>query len=168
RLLIQHGARHDVEAKNLYDGKINGLIVAAESGSFDILRLLVEAGLDVNYKIEGKGETAGRTPLFCACAKGFQDIVEYLIDRGADVNGTEKSGLSCLHIAAAMGHADTVRILCERGANVDQQFRFEEQDVTAYDLAESQQHDYVCQVLKNFGARQPPHSTLPSHVEPNK
>lgn len=54
RLLIQNGARHDVEAKNLYDGKINGLIVAAESGSFDILRLLVEAGLDVNYKIEGK------------------------------------------------------------------------------------------------------------------
>ena len=46
--------KHDVEAKNLYDGKINGLIVAAESGSFDILRLLVEAGLDVNYKIEGK------------------------------------------------------------------------------------------------------------------
>jgi ankyrin repeat protein len=54
RLLIRHGALHDVEAKNLYDGKINGLIVAAESGSFDILRLLVEAGLDVNYKIEGK------------------------------------------------------------------------------------------------------------------
>ncbi|CAM4758600.1 unnamed protein product [Rotaria magnacalcarata] len=168
RLLIQNGARHDVEAKNLYDGKINGLIVAAESGSFETLRLLVEAGLDVNYKIEGKGETAGRTPLFCACAKGFQDIVEYLIDRGADVNGTEKSGLSCLHIASAMGHADTVRILCERGANVDQQFRFEEQDVTAYDLAESQQHDHVCQVLKTFGARQPLHSTLPSHVEPNK
>lgn len=73
-----------------------------------------------------------------------------------------------MHIAAAMGHADTVRVLCERGANVDQQFRFEEQDVTAYDLAESQQHDHVCQVLKNFGARQLPLSTLPSHVEPNK
>jgi uncharacterized protein len=54
RLLIQHNAQHDVEAKNLYDGKINGLIVAAESGSFDILRLLVENGLDVNYRIEGK------------------------------------------------------------------------------------------------------------------
>ncbi|CAF1411584.1 unnamed protein product, partial [Rotaria sordida] len=146
RLLVE-AARHDVEAKNLYDGKINGLIVAAESGSFDTLRLLVEAGLDVNYKIEGKGETAGRTPLFCACAKGFQDIVEYLIDRGADVNGTEKSGLSCLHIAAAMGHADTVRVLCERGANVDQQFRFEEQDVTAYDLAESQQHDHDIKIM---------------------
>jgi len=168
RLLIDHGARYDVEAKNLYDGQINGLIVAAESGSFDILKLLVENSLDVNYKIEGKGETAGRTPLFCACAKGFQDIVEYLIDQGADVNGTEKSGLSCLHIASAMGHADTVRILCERGANVDQQFRFEEQDVTAYDLAESQQHDHVCEVLKHFGAHQALHNTLPSHVEANK
>ncbi|CAF1267411.1 unnamed protein product [Adineta steineri] len=168
RLLINHGAKHDIEAKNLYDGKINGLIVAAESGSFDILRLLVDAGLDVNYTIEGKGETAGRTPLFCACAKGFQDIVQYLIEKGADVNGTEKSGLSCLHIAAAMGHADTVRILCEHGANVDQQFRFEEQDVTAYDLAESQQHDHVCQVLRSYGAQQPNNNTLASRLEASK
>ncbi|CAF5080238.1 unnamed protein product, partial [Rotaria magnacalcarata] len=90
RFLIENGARYDGEAKSFYDGKINGLIVAAESGSFETLRLLVEAGLDVNYKIEGQGETAGRTPLFCACAKGFQDIVEYLIDRGADVNGAEE------------------------------------------------------------------------------
>ena len=67
-----------------------------------------------------------------------------------------------------MGHGDTVRILCERGANVDQQFRFEEQDVTAYDLAESQQHDHVCRVLKDFGARQPVQTTLPSHAEQNQ
>ncbi|CAF3454851.1 unnamed protein product, partial [Rotaria sp. Silwood2] len=40
-----------------------------------------------------------------------------------------------------MGHADIVRILCEHGANVDQQFHFEGQDITAYDLAESQQYD---------------------------
>ena len=79
-----------------------------------------------------------------------------------------QSGLSCLHIAAAMGHVDTVSVLCERGANVDQQFRFEEQDVTAYDLAESQLHEYVCQVLKSFGARQPLHNTLPSQVEANQ
>lgn len=54
RLLIKHGARYDVQVNNAYNGKINGLIVAAESGSFDILKLLVESGLDVNYKIEGE------------------------------------------------------------------------------------------------------------------
>ena len=42
------------------------------------------------YSLNCQGETAGRTPLFCACAKGFLEIVEYLIDKGADVNGTEK------------------------------------------------------------------------------
>jgi hypothetical protein len=44
----------------------------------------------LTFVVVFQGETAGRTPLFCACAKGFQDIVQYLIDRGADVNGTEK------------------------------------------------------------------------------
>jgi ankyrin repeat protein len=79
-----------------------------------------------------------------------------------------QSGLSCLHIAAAMGHSETVKILCENRANYDQQFRFEEQDVTAYDLAESQQHDHVCEVLRSFGARQLPINNTSSHAETNK
>lgn len=52
-----------------------------------------------------------------------------------------------------MGHADTVRMLCEHGANINQQVRFEEQDVTAYELAEAQQFNDVCQVLKSFLGR---------------
>ena len=36
-----------------------------------------------------KGETAGRTPLFCASVKNHPDIVEYLIEHGADVNASE-------------------------------------------------------------------------------
>lgn len=53
RSLIDAGAQTDAEATNLQGGKYNCLIVAAESGSFDVLRLLVDLGLDVNYKIEG-------------------------------------------------------------------------------------------------------------------
>lgn len=49
-----------------------------------------------------------------------------------------------------MGHVDVVQILCEHGANINQKFRFEEQDVTAYDLAETQQHEAVCLVLRKF------------------
>ena len=67
-----------------------------------------------------------------------------------------------------MGHAETVRTLCDRGANVDQQFRFEEQDVTAFDLAESQRHDHVCEVLRTFGARLTPQTTMSSNAEPDK
>ncbi|CAF0967227.1 unnamed protein product [Rotaria sordida] len=167
RLFIQYGARHDIEVKNVFNRKINGLIVAVESNSIDIVRLLIEACLDVNYKIEGEDETAGRTSLFYACVKGLQDIVKYLIEQGADVNGTENSGQSCLHIAAAMGHAVIVQILCEHGANVNQQFHLEGKYVTAYDLAESLQHDHVCQLLKSFNARQSPHCELSSNPETN-
>lgn len=68
-----------------------------------------------------------------------------------------------------MGHAETVRTLCTHGANIDEQFRFEEQDVTAYDLAESQQHDHVCQVLRSFGARQSQHNNpLSNQTEANQ
>ncbi|CAF4315280.1 unnamed protein product, partial [Rotaria sordida] len=77
------------------------------------------------------------------------------------------SGQSCLHIAAAMGHAVIVQILCEHGANVNQQFHLEGKYVTAYDLAESLQHDHVCQLLKSFNARQSPHCELSSNPETN-
>jgi ankyrin repeat protein len=93
KLLIEKGAKIDQEAYNLYDAKINALIIATESGSFSCVKHLVEHGLDVNYKIKGAGETSGRTPLFCASVKNHPDIVEYLAVCGADVNATEDVGI---------------------------------------------------------------------------
>ena len=48
------GASIDQEALNLYDAKINALIIATESGSFACVKCLVENKLDVNYRIDGK------------------------------------------------------------------------------------------------------------------
>jgi ankyrin repeat protein len=89
KLLIEKGVKIDQEAFNMYDAKINALIIATESGSFSCVKCLVDYGLDVNYKIKGKGETSGRTPLFCASVKNHPEIVEYLAVHGADVNATE-------------------------------------------------------------------------------
>lgn len=114
--LLEKGAQINQEALNLYDAKINALIIATESGSFSCVKCLVENGLDVNYRIDGKvslvdgggvffvneevlmcifqililkGETAGRTPLFCASVKNHPEIVEYLIEHEANVNASE-------------------------------------------------------------------------------
>ncbi|KAL7677270.1 hypothetical protein ACOME3_003507 [Neoechinorhynchus agilis] len=153
KLLIEHGARYDVETFNLYGGKINCLIVAAESGSFEVLKLLVERGLDPNYEIQGTGETSGRTPLFCACAKGYLDIVQYLVDHGADVNSTERSGLSCIHIATTMGHIDIVRYLVEKGADVNQSFSIDGQQANALELANAQNRQDIVELLRAYGAK---------------
>ncbi|CAF1052114.1 unnamed protein product [Rotaria sordida] len=152
--LIQNGA--DVNAVTMTGA--TPLYTAIEEDHLEVVVLLIRCGADVNQSLKVQIahdlQIENQTPLFCACAKGFQDIVEYLIEQGADVNGIENTGQSCLHIAAAMGYADIVRILCERGANIDQQFHFEGQNLTAYDLAKFQQHDDVCQILKSFNARQ--------------
>lgn len=150
-LLLAKGANIEQEALNFYDAKINALIVATESGSFDCVRCLVENGLDVNYKIKGKEETAGRTPLFCASVKNHAHIVEYLIENNADVNSCEDSGLSCLHIAATLGHDKIVKILCENGANINQSIQIDGHQVTAYDLAQTQNKHNVCSILIQFG-----------------
>ncbi|KAI0982874.1 hypothetical protein GJ496_007401 [Pomphorhynchus laevis] len=151
-LLIKYGAKYNAETHNLYGAKINGLIVTAESGSFDVLKLLINKGMDPNYRIEGQGETVGRTPLFCACAKGYLDIVKFLISRGANVNATEKSGLSCLHIASTMGHDQIVLYLVKNGADVNQLFTIDGQDVNAWELAFSQERTDICDILKEHGA----------------
>lgn len=52
--MLDRGALIDQEALNLYDAKINALIIATESGSFACVKCLVENGLDVNYRIDGK------------------------------------------------------------------------------------------------------------------
>ena len=52
--LLELGACIEQEALNLYDAKINALIIATESGSFACVKCLVENGLDVNYRIDGK------------------------------------------------------------------------------------------------------------------
>jgi ankyrin repeat protein len=149
--LLDHGARIDQEALNLYDAKINALIIATESGSFACVKCLVENGLDVNYRIDGKGETAGRTPLFCASVKNHPDIVEYLIEHGADVNASEDSGLSCLHISATLGHDRVVEILCKNQADINQSIIIDDQPVTAYDLALTQEKTNVCNILVKYG-----------------
>lgn len=43
--------------------------------------------------------------------------VQYLLDRGADIEKSNQVGMTALHHAAKNGHANIVRILVQRGAN---------------------------------------------------
>ena len=54
--------------------------------------------------------------LCVAAAKGHKDIVQLLLDRGADVNKSVQGGLTPLHEAAQRGYEDAVKILLVAGA----------------------------------------------------
>jgi ankyrin repeat protein len=87
---------------------------SVEKGDLVALGQCLEAGCSVDLTNDG-----GATLVSLAAENGFQDIVEFLIERGANPNLGDKYGDVALNRAAAHGHVEIVRFLAEHGALVD-------------------------------------------------
>lgn len=100
RLLIQHGVNLQQHQSVLHS-----------TTSDRMLRLLLENGAP----IDGLNED-GVTYLQVAIENGDEDIVQLLIERGANVNVTDEYGATPLMQVESL---DLMRLLIERGANVN-------------------------------------------------
>ncbi|XP_044276056.1 ankyrin repeat domain-containing protein 22 [Varanus komodoensis] len=69
---------------------------AAYNNDFNEVQLLLEEDRN-NLNIQDR--FSGDTPLICACRKGHNRIVSYLLKRNADVNMKNKKERTCLHYA---------------------------------------------------------------------
>jgi ankyrin repeat protein len=123
------------------------LMKASLHGHHTIVKLLLDAGADVNHKGILHGETAfataasnqdlpvlraliaggadinqgnmrGSTPLIEAADVGNPEIVKVLIDLDADVNHKGRAGWTALMKACYHGHTDIASMLVGAGANV--------------------------------------------------
>ncbi len=115
-LLQSVGMVQDGELKR--DFRIWGdapLLGALEQGDHEIVRLLVEAGVDVNAA-EGFG---GNTPLHEAVAQGNGEIVKILVAAGADVNAAGSMSRTPLSLAAEEGATEIMQILLGSGPDAD-------------------------------------------------
>ncbi|XP_055376968.1 ankyrin repeat and MYND domain-containing protein 2 [Condylostylus longicornis] len=62
----------------------------------------------------------GMTPLQHACYKGNKEIVQMLLDQGADVNYSQHgAGYTSLHFAALSGNTDVCVLLLDAGVNAN-------------------------------------------------
>jgi ankyrin repeat protein len=77
-----------------------------EEKSIAALKLLLDAGADIDARtLSGRAgaRSAGRTALFGAAFWGWNDVVDYLVERGAKIDVAERGGLT--PVDAAMGRA---------------------------------------------------------------
>lgn len=95
------------------EGGFTPLLYSVLSGSGETVRVLLDAGADVN-------ETApdGLTPLVLALIKKHQPLAIDLLGRGADANAAA-TGFTALHVAAATGQVDAAKALLARGADAN-------------------------------------------------
>ena len=99
---------------NVADARgITPLMYAAEVGSLDAMRVLIDRGADVNAQND-----IGSTALMWSVSDPAK--VRLLLDHGAQANLIAKSGRSALIIAAFTNpSAEVVRLLLAKGAKVD-------------------------------------------------
>ncbi|CAI8017377.1 Protein TANC2, partial [Geodia barretti] len=96
----------------------------------------------------------GASPLYVASQEGHSDVVDILLEAGADVHqATTKVCDVPLGIAAEKGHTETVQRLLEAGANVNHQNK---SGVTALLYAGWKGHSEVVKLLLGAGARDIP------------
>ena len=88
------------------------------TGKTDIVKLLIKK-VDVNSR-----DKWGNLPLTITSRYGHLDIVQILIDHGANVNVKDKNGLTPLFLASSCGYIKLTKILLERKANVEQDWLY--------------------------------------------
>jgi ankyrin repeat protein len=104
--------RHGADPNAVLDGH-TPLCWASQEGHTDVVRLLLDAGAEVNFS-----DPLGFTPLFKSIGDPHLDTAELLLLRGADVDHRCRSSEGCtvLHIAAAFGRLECISLLLLYGA----------------------------------------------------
>ena len=124
----------------------SGLMIAAWEGNIELMRLFLSHGADIN-RTNANGESAlalaawrgnlaavkwliersarinppGRqwSPLHYAVFSGHQEVVNFLLAQGADINALSTNGSSVLMMAVYEGRADLAKKLVDLGARRD-------------------------------------------------
>jgi ankyrin repeat protein len=111
RYLVSQGAALDPNAPVMRG--IGKLDFAVSRANVDLVRLLIELGVDVN------AETAyPLSPLFNAAYRGKIELVELLLDAGADVNAPSYQGMTPIAGAIVRAHVEVIGLLIDRGADL--------------------------------------------------
>ncbi|OQE16272.1 hypothetical protein PENFLA_c028G01282 [Penicillium flavigenum] len=99
------------------EAKSKALCLAAEAGTYHLIKLLVDAGADLSLAID-MGRSSTCSALQLAAGNGHEIAARVLLGMGADIAATNSIQETALHYAARGGQESVTRLLLERGADV--------------------------------------------------
>ena len=108
-------------------------------------------GLDreaLDVKLANHKGVFGYTPLHEATANGHATVLDYLLDKGGDVNCRANSGYTPLHLAASSGHVECVKVLLKHNADISITDEFGK---TPKQTAELSSKNGIVRLLKSEG-----------------
>jgi len=108
---LKDGANPNIANENGF----TPLLLAVQSGSLPIVKVLVEGKAD----LEGKHTPSDATPVISACLVGHLDILKYLTESGAKLDVRTKNGATPLHYAVSQNHKEVVQFLISKGVDVN-------------------------------------------------
>lgn len=110
-------ARGDAKAVFTGDYRKEELLEASRNGCEEtVCRLLTQFNVSCHADSGRKS-----TPLHLAAGYNRVNLVELLLNRGADVHAKDKGGLVPLHNACSFGHVEVVKLLLKAGARVNEE-----------------------------------------------
>ena len=103
--------------------------------------------LDDDPSLISMRDAKNLTPLHVAASRGQADVIQLLLDRGADVHGpSDEDTWTPIVFAAYRGHLDAVRVLIENEADVT------EAGGNPIHFAGQRRHKEICRLLVENGA----------------
>ena len=123
------------------------LMMASRQGHLDIVKILLDAGVNLRAVDNINGFTA----LIWAAEGGHPEVAQILLSAGAKLNAASSTGKTALHMAAWQGRLAATKALLAAGANLNAADK--EDGGTALHIAAWQGHPDVIKTLLAAGAK---------------
>ena len=113
--LLKAGAIiNETNENNEINENNNALMIAAEAGSFECLKILLEYGSSINEQ-----NKYGETALIISALYRKPKCLQLLLEHNASIDVQDNEGMTALMQAAASGSAECVKILINSNAKLD-------------------------------------------------
>jgi hypothetical protein len=124
---LDHPSHRNLIASCLANGRLRAAqLLAARGAHIDLESAAGLGRLDQLHSfIDVKGMPSRSTKLqlqrgfLWACEYGHNDVIEFLLQRGADIRDPANTGQTALHWAVIGAQPETIRLLLSRGANCE-------------------------------------------------